>query len=87
MHARVGAVATRAKAISSVRSCKKLRRACDDTVSRGRNRSSEKNCCQISGAWQANLAARVLQQIVSRRSKGFAFALRGILLAFCQHKL
>jgi hypothetical protein len=29
--------------------------------------------------------ARVLQQIVSRRSKGFAFALRGILLAFCQH--
>jgi hypothetical protein len=30
---------------------------------------------------------RVLQQIVSRRSDGFAFAFCGILLAFCQHKL
>jgi hypothetical protein len=34
---------------------------------------------------KANLAARVLQQIVSRRSKGFAFALCDILLAFRRH--
>jgi hypothetical protein len=43
------------------------------TVSPVRNRSSEKNCCQISGAWQANLARACLAANRLAAQQGICF--------------